>query len=166
MYVLKNSMWWVLCKKVWKLNAALRISRSFSSIKGVFVSASAARLSQKRGIHPPNARRPTRVAEPRIAQKAAVWTCGRQKARSGVGDAFCLYASRLRWPLSQTGPYSNAYSKIYIYHYLVTIDFILHPTSIYIRYIYLVELFVCELVVLSLPSYINTWWHIVGSIFI
>ena len=42
-----------------------------------------------------------------------------------------------------------------MYHYLVTIDFILHPTSTCIRYIYLVELLICELVVLSLPSYIS-----------
>ena len=32
--------------------------------------------------------------------------------------------------------YSNTYSKTYIYHYLVTIDFILHHTSIYFRYIF------------------------------
>ena len=32
--------------------------------------------------------------------------------------------------------YSNTYSKIYIYHYLVAIDFILHHTFICIRYIF------------------------------
>ena len=58
--------------------------------------------------------------------------------------------------------YSNTYSKIYIHHYLVTINFILHHTSIspYVFDIYLVELFVCKLVFLSLLSYLNTWWHI------
>ena len=38
--------------------------------------------------------------------------------------------------------YSNTYTKIYIYHYLVIIDFILHLTSTCIRYIYLVKLFI------------------------
>ena len=56
--------------------------------------------------------------------------------------------------------YSKTYSKICIYHYLVTIDLSLHHTSIYIRYICSVELFVYELVFLSLPSYMNIWWHI------
>ena len=32
--------------------------------------------------------------------------------------------------------YSNTYSKKYIYHYLVTIDFILHHTSICIQYMF------------------------------
>ena len=32
--------------------------------------------------------------------------------------------------------YSNTYSKIYIYHYLVTIDFVLHHTFICIWYIF------------------------------
>ena len=77
---------------------------STESCQGVFVSASAARLSKKSKIHPPNAPRWPRVAQPRIAEKAAVSTCGRQKARSGVGAAFRLYASRLPRPRSQTGP--------------------------------------------------------------
>ena len=46
--------------------------------------------------------------------------------------------------------YSNTYSKIYIFYCLVTIDFICAP-------ICLVELFVRELVLLSLPSYMNIW---------
>ena len=56
------------------------------------------------------------------------------------------------------------YTQIYIYHYLVAINFILHHTSMCIWYIFNLTI-VCELVLLSPSSYMNTWWHISWVVF-
>ena len=62
--------------------------------------------------------------------------------------------------------YSNTYSKIYIYHYLVTIDFILHHTSICIQYMFswTIYLWIGILISSIIHEYMVT--YIVGSIFI
>ena len=61
--------------------------------------------------------------------------------------------------------YSNTYAKIYIYHYLVTINFILR-TSICIQYIFswIICLWIDILISSILHEYMVT--YIVGSIFI
>ena len=56
------------------------------------------------------------------------------------------------------------HSKLYIYYYLVTIDFILHHTSICIQY--MSSWTICLWIVfLSLSSYMNIWWHILWVVF-
>ena len=62
--------------------------------------------------------------------------------------------------------YSKTYSKIYIYHYLVTIDFILHHTSICIQYMFswTICLWIYFLISSIILEYMVT--YIVGSIFI
>lgn len=50
--------------------------------------------------------------------------------------------------------YSNTYSEIHIQYYLITTDsFCITSTCAFD--IYLIELFISELVLLSLPSYMN-----------
>ena len=62
--------------------------------------------------------------------------------------------------------YSNTYYKIYIYHNKVAINFILHHTSMCVWYIYLIKLFIYELVFLSLSSYMNIQWYLSWVVFI
>ena len=62
--------------------------------------------------------------------------------------------------------YSNTYYKIYIYYNIVAIDFILHYISMCVGYIYLIKLFIYELVFLSLSSYMNTQWHLSWVVFL
>ena len=55
---------------------------------------------------------------------------------------------------SFTIKYSNTYSEIHIHYYQVAIDsFCITSTCAFD--IYLIELFISELVLLSLPSYMN-----------
>ena len=62
--------------------------------------------------------------------------------------------------------YSNTYYKIYISHNIVAIDFILHHISMCVWYIYLIKLFIYELVFLFFLSYINTQWHLSWVVFL
>ena len=61
--------------------------------------------------------------------------------------------------------FANTYSKIYIYHYLIIIDFILHHTSTCIRYIFSWTIYLW-FVFLSLSSHMNIWWHISWVVFL
>ena len=67
--------------------------------------------------------------------------------------------------LSSIG-YSNTYYKIYIYYNIVAIDFILHHISMCVGYIYLIKLFIYELVFLSLSLYMNTQSHLLWVVFL
>ena len=66
-------------------------------------------------------------------------------------------------PLSSI-KYTNTYSNICIYDYPIVIDFFCTTSCLFD--IYLIKLFVCELILLSLPPYMNTVTHITGGIFI